>query len=469
MMMAPVSPVAGGVAALVRGSDNTQCYQTRLTSEPGMLVLLQAAARPFDECEAPGTVRAVERFGNRRERRMYARCSRCHPCYRRGRWRSFKRFVKAARRIVDEGMAATGLSEREYAWRHMRMLTPTVRSGPYLEAGERYSGMHMAFRVAEMMAGLKKRLFKALPGCRLEYWTQLEPHGLGAQYRLHVHILLFNVPDHMMVWDGPGSDRRLHGAVSLEEWVQEIFDDRWKAPSSFARWLWRTGFWGASDCQRVKDWEGALEYVGKEMNTSDIEGDVSPGLLDWMFGNEATGRRIRCVRYSGGFYGVFDDREDSEVDRWQKHVPLFKEVRWSPGWSVDSIRLRDSEPPLTDDEVLTARTQHMRETFAWLRETSSESIERFLEKARAAGRAAERWRRARDWWLFEQRGRWREQLGELLGRLPSWLGVLRDEAGRLADEAREFRDWLGMPPWLSYQRRLLVGEMMDREARAPVS
>ncbi|MCY4583849.1 MAG: hypothetical protein OXE50_13805, partial [Chloroflexi bacterium] len=379
--------------------------------------------------------------------------------YRASRARDYRRFCAAAQEIVAEGMEATGLSEKEYMWRHMRMLTVTTASPEYM-AGGHYSVMEFRLRLKDLTQELQRRLFYKTgsgPGPRLEYWLQVEPQGMTAHFRLHVHLLLFNVPDDMLVWHGPDSKARPGRKISLERWLEEIESPPAGARPSFARWLVRTGFWLLSDCQRVKNWRGALDYVSKEMNTSDMGGEPSAVLLDWIFMDEAVGRRIRSVRYTGAFYGVLEDPEDlTELGRFRKRVPLWELKGVVRAEQLDEHFDFERGPLLDDDQVMAMSTAALREAMGWLMETSRESVAAYLERFRLAGRERERWRKARDEYLRGFCGRSRKELELALKRPPRALGELKGVADGAARAAREYRDWLGMPCWLSYQSGFLA-------------
>ena len=451
-MMAQVSPVAGGVAALVPGTGNCPRGVPWGTTDV-------RNSWELNPCEAPVVVQATLRSWEAPTRLMYGRCSRCPACVRAGRARAFVRLSRRVERIVAAGMAVTGLSRAEYLWRHCRLLTGTVRSEEYLDGG--YSVLRFRQEIGLLQGKLMRRLRRQYRPMKVAFWTSLEPQGVGNGFKLHFHMLLWNVPDDGYVWHGPSSSRRLGGDVTWDEWLLELVAPEPGMEPSLALLMLGTRFWGVSDCQRIADLDGSLRYVVKELSTSDIGVEVTTTFLNWVFEDEFVGRRVRLMRYSKEFQGVLEEDPDlqGQENFWSK-VPIHNKPVVVPLVSKVGLQLSaqmeaEEQPRLTAAEVHELRVATAREGVAWLVSRTTLEIERYLQMARAEARAYNRFlvkreRHLRSYWMLNRRG-----VRALEGKLPSGVMQLRAEYVRFREEARAYRDWLGMTPWVSYKRGML--------------
>lgn len=418
-------------------------------------------------CENPAAIQAALRgFPDMPWRVIVGHCGRCQGCkVRRGR-SAYERCMKQAKQIIAREVDRTGLSLNEYCRRHMRMLTVTVNSPRYMRNGKRYTvmafGKHM-----EVLSRKIRRMKGREEG--FSYYVQIETNGPTAGYRLHAHILLIGVAEDVMEWRGPDVESR-EKPITRAAWEREIEYDR---KARFARDLLATGFWGVSDCRRVDSVGGAIHYVTKEMNTADIHGEVTPKLLDRIYCDESTGKRIRGQRYAKGFYHSDADAEDS--DAFCDHVPLWVKQGYVPpgpyanallaasGYFHGNGEVSQSRLPLEPEQWAHLRRSAVRESLAKMRESPPEAVEGALDAACEAARKSEAFRKARDELL------WTSYIGatrrELFGKWQTAeLIRLAREVKRCGRRARALRDAAGVAPWLMKRRRLLRAEVALRRS-----
>ena len=450
-----------GMTRLVVGTGNN--LLTLPPSAPPAPKYRATSAPSTASCECPSGIQAMLRlFPDMPERVIVGRCSKCYGCYKHSRFKGYERFRKQLPLLMAAETARTGLSEAEYCWRHMRMLTVTVNSEHYMGTitaeqaasgigveGQRLVYSPMTFRLhLDKFLKLLGNLFRSAD-CdgKLEYWVQCEPQGPKAKWRLHIHVLLFAVPESWMVWQGPDAKSR-KAPVGRAEWLDEV---AYGESSSLARKLLSTGFWGVSDCRRVDSLDAAMDYVTKEMNTADVYGDVTPKLLDEIFVDEAIGRRVRSVRYSS----AFNTPGPEGVEGFLVDVPLWKLTGFVP--EVPPVQARLPIPPEMWESM---RRTALKRDVGKLRECDAFEVALALQADLSAERAAARYRIRRDKRLWRcvthkpgtVRGRW---------QTPESY-VLEKAKRRRRRRARDLRDWAGVPPWLFVRRSFMRSELVAR-------
>lgn len=419
-------------------------------------------------CTCGGAVQASLRlFPDMPDRVIVARRWRCYDCYKLRRYQGYQRFRKMVKSLLQAEMHRTGLWEAEYCWRHMRMLTLSVNSDRYMGVVTRkmaargigvegrtlvYSPMamrlfldHLQEKLDNMFRG-RGRYSKGGAG-KCIYWMQVEPQGPKAGWRLHVHVLLFGCPVEGLEWVGPSAKFR-DAPVSRAQWLLEISAGE---SSEFARWLLGTGFWGTSDCRRVDSLDAAMDYVTKEMNTADVEGDVTADLLDWIFTDKAIGRRIKCVRYSSEFNAPGPEG----AERYYVKAPLHKLKAFLP-----EMPAVEQGPLLPAEMYGGMRRQVTKIDMAKLRACDGFEIAEAIEADLSAERLSQRFRKRRDELLWTKvtdkrgtvRGRW----------MTPEVWVLERAKRRRRRRAIFLRNKAGVPPWLFVQRSLMRSELVAR-------
>lgn len=404
-------------------------------------------------CEHPGAISAVLRhFPDQTPQWVLTRCNRCYQCYRTARAKDYIRFTAGIHKTITKKAKAAGLETNAYITKHCRMFTGTVASDTYRNLNINYTVSAFSEHLTQLMSWLQNRW----KGRKIEYFTQIEPQGKGAEYRLHFHMLIIGVDQDEMVWLGPSSLLRSRD-ITRKAWLEEINRSR---TAQTARHMLKSGFWGLSDCQRVYSMQEAIDYVSKELNTSDIPGqtDPSPEFLDYVFLNPATGRRIRAIRYSKAFAG-FIDREGSNWttarERFDAAVPLWKVLTYhrtpprtaiedAPDHNVDASIWSLMRKEVTANDLTAAKKAGLPAIMEW------------INQHRAVLRAQARRRVKTSAWTWQNMANTRTWFINNRHLLQKYTQPIRTVIKILKEQAIRHRDSHGIPPWLSYRHNDLI-------------
>ena len=237
-------------------------------------------------------------------------CGKCSGCFRSEGQRYHEVLSESLPHMVAMAALAAGLSVDDYCRRHGRVLTVTVATEAFAAAMKaRAAGYRLLCYSVSLFEGEMTRLAQHLARGPVDRWrrgagpgqaaavTQVEPQGKTAGHRLHGHIFLMGVPNDEMVWDG--ADRKSGRYRSLEAWLTQA--DRKTPANKEMRWLLKSGFWGLSECSRLRNLDALLTYISKELTTSDVDKAVPDGAaLDAMYQGPVRARRIRRMRGSRG-------------------------------------------------------------------------------------------------------------------------------------------------------------------------
>ena len=467
-MMKPVTSQAGGVLRVLDHGQSTRrvldhgdsnSFSTRVLEEAEALL---KGFRPG--CEYPGLYETMPYLSMDLVVAFAAQCNRCYGCHRQKWAQAYRRIQAGFEEIVQSGMACMACSREQYGRRYMRLMTLTVLSPQYMGVNE-YTLEWFRLELKAVMQELTSRwttwsLQQGMP-LKPEYWMSLEPQGPRSKHRLHVHVLMFNVPTREFEWDAAADQDEDDPAPVLARWSQSLFEN---PRARFGRWLWnghrgRPPFWGATSCVRVDSIDGSMDYMLKELTTSDIDfeaGDTR-ALLDAIYKTECTDRRVRTLRYSSGFASVLRSPVDSRRDKFERRVNIYRKGRFSPEWSNEALRLRlEKGPPVTPQMEAELRTQEIRAAYALLADTSRAAVWLMLVRARAASREAQTLRARRDRLLGNLAGAPREVFMDLEDRWPDDVVALTASAAAMAEEFHRYRDEVvGFRPWFAKEQRSL--------------